>query len=37
MYASVLWEENNTNWQVTVNKSLNIYLIFNTIYKKFRK
>ena len=33
MCASVLWEENNTNWQVTVNKSLNVYLIFITIYE----
>ena len=33
--ASVFWEENNTNWQVTVNKSLNVYLIFITIYEKF--
>ena len=35
MCASVFWEENNTNWQVTVNKSLNIYLIFITIYETF--
>ena len=33
MCASVFWEENNTNWQV--NKSLNVYLIFITIYEKF--
>ena len=33
MCASVFWEENNTNWQVTVNKSLNVYLIFITIYE----
>ena len=38
MFASVFWEENNTNWQVTVisvNKSLNVDLIFITIYEKF--
>ena len=33
MCASVFWEENNTNWQVTVNKSLNVSLIFITIYE----
>ena len=33
MCASVFSEENNTNWQVTVNKSLNVYLIFMTIYE----
>ena len=33
MCASVFWEENNTNWQVTVNKSLNVYLIFITVYE----
>ena len=35
MCASVFWEENNTNWQVIVNKSLNVYLIFITIYEQF--
>ena len=35
MRAFVFWEENNTNWQVTVNKSLNVYLNFITIYEKF--
>ena len=35
MCVSVFWEESNTNWQVTVNKSLNVYLIFITIYEKF--
>ena len=35
MCASVFWEENNTNWQVTVNKSLNVSLIFIAIYEKF--
>ena len=33
--CAVFWEENNTNWQVTVNKLLNVYLIFITIYEKF--
>ena len=37
MCASVFWEENNTNWQVTVNKSLNVYLIFITIYETLNK
>ena len=35
MCASVFWEENNTNWQVTVNKLLNVYLIFIIIYEQF--
>ena len=35
MCASVFWKENNTKWQVTVNKPLNVYLIFITIYEKF--
>ena len=35
MCVSVFWEENNTNWQVFVNKSLNVYLIFITIYEQF--
>ena len=33
MCASVFWEENNT--EVTVNKSLNVYFIFITIYEQF--
>ena len=37
MCASVFWEENNANWQVTVNKSLNVYLIFITFYEKLNK
>ena len=35
MCASVFWEENNSNWQVTVNKSFSVYLIFITIYEQF--
>ena len=35
MCASVFWEENNTNWQATVNKSLDVYLIFITVYEQF--
>ena len=31
MCASEFSEENNTNWQVTVNKPLNVHLIFITI------
>ena len=31
----VLRGKKPTNWQVTVNKSLNVYLIFITIYEKF--
>ena len=35
MCASVFWEENNTNWHVTLNKTLNVYLIFIPIYETF--
>ena len=32
MCASVFWEESNTDKQL--NKSLNVYLIFITVYEK---